>query len=74
MDTTQGSTFTLEQCYKVKDFAEKHADKLSAATLRYQLRNRHENGLAAALVRIGRFDYIAEPAYNIWLSSQAGKT
>lgn len=74
MQATQSSTsIPLDELFKVPEFAERHSRLLTESGLRYQLRSRHENGLAAAVVQLGHHTLIWEPGYFQWLGTRAGK-
>ncbi len=45
---------------------------LTERTLRWQLRHRHANGLAACCTKIGKRIFISRPLYEQWLGNQAG--
>ena len=62
----------LDDLYPIKAFAAKHSDKLTEPTIRWQLRHRHANGLASAVVRIGKQDLISQSRYEAWLATRAG--
>lgn len=64
----------LDQTFRIDEFVARHRDILAKPTLRWQLRHRHENGLASATVRIGKHLLIIEPRYEEWLSTRAGTT
>jgi hypothetical protein len=44
----------------------------SVSVLRWQLRHRHESGLAAACVKVGKRILISRSRYEAWLASQTG--
>lgn len=64
--TTQ--SIDLNDLYSVADYAERYPRILSQHMLRYQLRNRDENGLGAACVRIGKRLLISDTRYQQWLA------
>jgi hypothetical protein len=69
----------LEGCFRVEQFADRNRDLVSMNQLRWQLRNRHQNGLVAAgavLEIRSRPDQrrplliIEEERYFAWLQEQ----
>ncbi|ANQ84838.1 hypothetical protein dqs_1800 [Azoarcus olearius] len=70
---TQPTTISLEDLYPVPEFAAENSKILSVDTLRWQLRNRHKNGLATCCVQVGRKLLISKSRYEAWLTEQAGK-
>lgn len=61
----------LDDLYRVEALAEAFPDKLSADSLRWQLRHRHENGLAPAVVKLGKKLLISRSRYEQWLARRA---
>ncbi|HSD37747.1 MAG TPA: hypothetical protein VLC92_09570 [Rhodocyclaceae bacterium] len=58
--------------YRVEDFAARHPNLFPSVTsLRYQMRSRQTNGLAKAVVRLGRNTLISETKFMAWLEEQA---
>lgn len=62
----------LEDLYSVPDFAKLNPSILSVPTLRWQLRQRDENGLAVCCVHIGKKLLISKSRYERWLATRAG--
>ena len=62
----------LDDLYSIERFAERHPDLVTATTLRTQLRDRHINGLAPAVGRVGKNLFLSESRYTRWLESRAG--
>lgn len=62
----------LDDLYSIEDMAKQH-EALSPATLRWQLRNREQNGLAPAVVKLGKRLLISKTRYEHWLSTQSGE-
>lgn len=58
----------LNDLYTVDEYAALYPRVLSRATLRYQLRNRDDNGLAAVCVRLGKKLLISHTRYQQWLA------
>ncbi|MDO3558275.1 hypothetical protein [Ralstonia pseudosolanacearum] len=69
----QTNQIELTDLFSVQELAARHPRVLSVLALRYQLRNRHANGLAKACVKIGKKLLISETRYQTWLSEQAGQ-
>ncbi len=66
------SAIVLDDLFDVEDLAATYPNILSVSTLRWQLRSRDSNGLAAACVRVGKKLLISKTRYEQWLASQAG--
>lgn len=73
MDQAKPESIPLDELFTIREFANRHARLLTESTLRYQLRNRHANGLAATVVPLGHHALIWEPGYFRWLGTLAGK-
>jgi len=63
---------TLSKLVAVEDVEGATGGKIKTGQLRWLARNRFENGLADAFVKIGRKLYLNVPKFNIWLASQEG--
>jgi hypothetical protein len=68
----ENSAIALSDLFPIDEFAKAHPGLLSVATLRWQLRHRDENGLARAVVRVGKKLLISKARYEQWLASQTG--
>lgn len=64
--------FTLDDLRSIDALAREHPTILSVPTLRWQLRHRDENGLADAVVKVGKKLLIVKPRYTAWLTSGSG--
>jgi hypothetical protein len=53
----------LEELVPISDIAEATGGKITSMQVRWQARNRDENGLASAFVKIGRKLYVNLPEY-----------
>jgi hypothetical protein len=67
----QNDAITLDDLFTVSELAAT-SRHLKEATLRWQLRNRDINGLAAACVQIGKKLLISKSRYERWLATQIG--
>lgn len=67
---TPDDAFELSDLRTVEALAAERPDVLSVSTLRWQLRHRDANGLAAACVQIGKRLLISKPRYERWLATQ----
>lgn len=70
-DTVEANQLDLNELFSLEDLAARHPRILSVTILRYQLRNRDINGLARAVVPIGKKLFISESRYQQWLSETA---
>lgn len=71
MQTTDTqAAIELRDLRDVEAFAAESSDVLSVSTLRWQLRHRDTNGLAAACVRVGKRLLISKSRYERWLATQ----
>lgn len=66
------ATIPLDDLYTVADFVRLKPAVLSIQTLRWQLRHREQNGLAACCVKIGKSFYISKSRYERWLATRVG--
>ncbi len=60
----------LRDLRAVEALVAERPDVLSVSTLRWQLRHRDTNGLAAACVRVGKRLLISKSRYEHWLATQ----
>lgn len=72
-ESTLTGAIALDDLHTVEDFAAAHPKLLTVPTLRWQLRHRDENGLAAACVAVGKKLLISRTRYESWLATRAGK-
>jgi hypothetical protein len=72
MDATNSNAIALEDLRTIEELAQDRPGILTPSTIRYQLRNRDENGLASACVRIGKRLLISRSRYEAWLATRAG--
>lgn len=72
MQTTQASTdaIALDDLRDIETLAAENPKTLTVSTLRWQLRHRDTNGLAAACVRVGKRLLISKPRYEQWLATR----
>lgn len=61
----------LNDLLTIEQLADAHPNILKVATIKWQLRFRETNGLAAACVPVGRRLLISKTRYEAWLGSQA---
>lgn len=71
-EATPSTALALDDLNTVEGMSAAHPDKLPVATLRWQLRHRDTNGLAFAVVRVGKKLLISQSRYEQWLSTRAG--
>lgn len=71
-DITTRERIELDDLFTVQALADRYPDILSLHTLRWQLRDREKNGLAAACLRVGKNILISKSRYEGWLASRAG--
>ena len=71
--TTTTEAISLDDLFKVEDFVQLRPQFLSIPTLRWQLRSRDKNGLAACVVMSGKKLLISKSRYEQWLGAQAGR-
>lgn len=64
---------SLNDLYTVDQLAAAFPNILSVPALRWQLRHRDENGLAAACVRVGKKLLLHRPRYEAWLATKAAQ-
>lgn len=69
------NTHTIDpnDLFSVEDMAGRYPHILSTSTMRYQLRNREQNGLARACIRIGKRLLISDTGYRVWLAEMQEK-
>lgn len=67
---TTGDAIALDDLRDIETLAAENPKKLTVNTLRWQLRHRDTNGLAAACVRIGKRLMISKSRYEHWLATQ----
>lgn len=70
--TTDTNGIALDDLHSVEDLAAQYPKVLRPETLLWQLRNREQNGLAPAVVRIGKRLMISKSRYELWLATQTG--
>jgi hypothetical protein len=66
------SPLRLDDLFTPEQLAQQYPNVLNVRALRWQLRNRESNGLAAACVRIGKQDFLSRSRYEAWLTRRAG--
>jgi hypothetical protein len=64
--------FTLDDLFLIEQLVEKFPSLLTVQVLRWQLRHRKTNGLAPAVVKVGKHLLISKTRYETWLTSKAG--
>ncbi len=70
MQFASTESLPLEDLHSIDEFAAKFPNILSVPTLRWQLRHRHENGLASACVQVGKRLLISRTRYESWLATK----
>ena len=73
MEHTAQPVIALSDLRTIEQLARQHPGVLSVNTLRWQLRHRDQNGLAAACVSVGKKLLISQRGYEQWLSDQRAK-
>jgi hypothetical protein len=77
----QSAQHTTESEIKIHDLSEldtldeltaRYPDKFTKAQLQWALRFRDENGLDAAVVKLGRRLYLHRPTFMMWLVNRRG--
>ncbi len=68
--TNTQEAFELSDLRAVEALAAENPKYLTVSTLRWQLRHRDTNGLAAACVRVGKRLLISKSRYEHWLATQ----
>ena len=58
--------------FSIEAYARKYPEHLTVGTLRHQVRHRRENGLDAAVIRLGKRLMINDRLYSAWLATRAG--
>lgn len=73
MQTTDAQdAVALEDWATREDLIASNPRVITPSTLNWQLKNRHKNGLAFAVARVGRRLMISRSRYTAWLASRAG--
>lgn len=65
-----GDAIKLDDLRDIEALAAENPKTLTVSTLRWQLRHRDTNGLAAACVRVGKRLLISKSRYEYWLATQ----
>jgi hypothetical protein len=68
----EDTAIALDELRTLEEFVRDNASILTPSTVRYQLRNRHSNGLADATVKVGKRLLIIPSRYAKWLGGRAG--
>lgn len=67
----QANQIELTDLRTIEQLAAEHPDVLTVTAIRWQLRHRHENGLGAACVKVGKRVLISKSRYQQWLADCA---
>ena len=70
MPDTQDFAIPLSDLRTVEQLAAERPDILTVGALRWQMRNRHANGLASACVSLRGRTLISKNRYERWLATQ----
>jgi len=62
----------LSELDTIDELTARYPDKFSKSQLQWALRFRDENGLDAAVVKLGRRLYLHRPTFMTWLVSRRG--
>ena len=60
----------LSEFDTVDELVERHPDKFTRNQLMWILRNREENGLSDAVVKLGKRIYVHRPRFTRWFANQ----
>ena len=71
-NTVTASNQLLADLASIDALVAENPSTLTVASLRWQLRHRHENGLSACCVRVGKKILISRERYGAWLATQFG--
>lgn len=69
-DAHQPTVLDLSEYDTVDELVERHPEKFTRNQLEWVLRNRDENGLSDAVVKIGKRRYIHRPRFTRWFAQQ----
>ena len=69
----QAGSLALDDLHPIERLAGAYPNLLTVPTLRWQLRHRDTNGLAPAVVRVGKKLLISQTRYETWLATRAGR-
>lgn len=72
IESAPAGAIALDDLDTVEGMAASYPRLLTVPTLRWQLRHRDSNGLAAACVSVGKKLLISRTRYEAWLGSRAG--
>lgn len=72
MNRISANDLSITDLKTIEGLVAENPQAFSVTTLRWQLRHRHENGLAICCVRAGKRILISKTRYETWLASQAG--
>lgn len=73
MENSNAASINLNDLKTIEGLVEENTQALTVSLLRWQLRHRHENGLANCCVRAGKRILISKSRYEQWLAANAGK-
>lgn len=73
LETAPTGAIALDDLDTVEGMAARYPRLLTVPTLRWQLRHRDTNGLAAACVPVGKKLLISRTRYEAWLATRAGR-
>lgn len=62
----------LSELETIDELTARYPDKFTKSQLQWALRFRDENGLDAAVIKLGRRLYLHRPSFMLWLVSSQG--
>ena len=68
----EASPIGLDDIVSVEELVARHPGILTRTGLKWQIRHRHENGLAPAVVTMGKRLLLSRSRYEAWLGKRAG--
>jgi len=72
IQTADNQPITIDDLVTVEGIVAANPEALTVAAVRWQLRYRHENGLHACCVKVGKRVLISRRRYEQWLATRAG--
>ncbi len=73
MEHRNTASINIDDLKTIEGLVEENTKALTISLLRWQLRHRHENGMASCCVKAGKRILISKSRYEQWLAANAGK-